>query len=390
MGCGSSKNTQVDFSELDRRREELGYSSPGEKSSAKWNNRKSSYIGNPSELMDNWAKQAKPIMDNMILTDATPKLSKQVVATAAVVMGSRFHPRQGAQHLMNVFVPPLEDVASFAAPSYPKTQAEKKQIRETLKNNFVFEACLERELRTIVDAFEEVEFYENEKIIVEGDVGDYFYVLKEGKVRFEVQGKHVGYAGAGTTFGELALLYASPRSATVVAESNVTTYRVGQKTFRYIMQSQLMETEKAKKELLQGVGFLGILDPTDIDKLVHTMIPRVYREGECITRKDEVGDTLFVIQEGRVKVTDVNEVSSKTKNEELGAGDYFGERALRYKEEHAQCCSVVAITNVLALRVDKETFRKVVGDIVELAIRAKEKAILVGSERNLYGFSHWA
>jgi CRP-like cAMP-binding protein len=152
------------------------------------------------------------------------------------------------------------------------------------------------------------------------------------------------------------------------------------------MQSQTMKTEMAKKELLQGVKFLDFLDPSDINKLVHTMVPRVFNEGEYITRKGDEGDTLYVIQEGKVCVTEVSNCSAKKENQELGPGDHFGETALLHKEDHVKCATVVGVTKGLALSIDKETFEKVVGDIATLAIQAEDKQILVRAHHQRHHF----
>lgn len=273
MGCCQSKD--VDFNELDMARSE-----------------KQKEMGSPMSKSSgpfiNVASKAKPVMDNLILTNNTPKLSKQIAATTAVVMGPN-SPRGGAHHLKNVFAPPLDDPGSFQAPVFQKTQEEKLFIRQALQNNFVFAGLSERELRTIIDAFEVQDAKPNETLIVQGDVGDYFYVLKSGRVRFEVHGNVVGHGSEGNTFGELALLYTSPRAASVIAETKATLYRVDQKTFRYIMQSQTLQKENDKMDLLRGVSFFDVLDPTDINKLVHTMIPRVFEPGEYIVRKGEEG-----------------------------------------------------------------------------------------------------
>ena len=133
MGCKQSKKSDVDFTAVDNRRVELGLEPNGSRTC---NARKSSVIGS-GQMLESLAKQAKPIMDYMILTDATPKLSKQVVATAAVVMGTKVSHKHGAQHLKNVFAPPLDDVYSFTAPIFPKTIEEKQLIRNALKTNFV-------------------------------------------------------------------------------------------------------------------------------------------------------------------------------------------------------------------------------------------------------------
>ncbi|KAL3924729.1 MAG: hypothetical protein SGILL_000872 [Bacillariaceae sp.] len=319
----------------------------------------------------NLAQKAKPVMDNLILADTTPKLSKQIQATTAVVMGNSNARGGGAHHLKNVFAPPLEDPGSFQAPVFFKSQAEKQFIREALQSNFVFAALSERELRTIIDAFEAQDTKANETLIVQGDVGDYFYVLRKGTVRFEVNRKVVGHAGEGKSFGELALLYTSPRAASVIAETKSTLYRVDQKTFRYIMQSQTLQTENDKKDLLKGVSFFDVLDPTDINKLVHTMIPRVFEAGECIVKKGEEGDTFYVIQEGKVRVTDITIGSTNFEDQTLGPGDYFGERALIHKEPRS--ANVIGKTKGIALTIDRETFEKVVGSIALLTIKAEDK-----------------
>jgi cAMP-dependent protein kinase regulator len=289
-------------------------------------------------------------------------------------MGSN-SPRGGAHHLKNVFAPPLEDPGSFQAPVFQKAQEEKQFIREALQNNFVFAALSERELRTIIDAFEAQNASPNESIIRQGDVGDYFYVIRKGTVRFEVHGNVVGHAGEGKSFGELALLYTSPRAASVIAETKSTLYRVDQKTFRYIMQSQTLQTENDKKDLLKGVSFFDVLDPTDINKLVHTMIPRVFEAGECIVKKGEEGDTFYVIQEGKVRVTDITIGSTNFEEQQLGPGDYFGERALVHKEPRS--ANVIGKTKGIALSIDRETFEKVVGSIALLTIKAEDKRKLV-------------
>jgi cAMP-dependent protein kinase regulator len=363
MGCGQSKNDDIDFGELDIARSEKQMKEGSEKPS---------YLSHLNSPMESLAKQARPVMHNFI--QGTPKLSDHFQATTAVVMGNNPTAR-GAHHLKNVFAPPLEDPGSFTAPVFPKAVQEKQFIREALKSNFVFAALSERELRTIIDAFEALDFKADERLIVQGDVGDFFYVLRRGTVRFEVNDTVVGHAGEGKSFGELSLLYTSPRAASVIAESKGTLYRVDQKTFRYIMQSQTLQTENDKKDLLKGVKFFSPLDPTDINKLVHTMVPRVFEAGEYIVRKGEEGDTFYVIQEGKVRVTDITMGSTKYEDQVLGPGDYFGERALVHKEPRSANC--IGKTKGIALSIDKDTFEKVVGNIALLTIKAEDTRKLV-------------
>ena len=50
--------------------------------------------------------------------------------------------------------------------------------------------------------------------------------------------------------------------------------------------------------------------------------------GEVLVNKGDEGDTFYVIQEGKVRVTDITIGSTNYEDQTLGPGDYFGERAL--------------------------------------------------------------
>jgi cAMP-dependent protein kinase regulator len=326
----------------------------------------------------NFAKQATEVAKQSIqaLADG-PKLAKQMSVGASVVTKKV---TKGAHHLKNVFAAPLTDLASFHPPVFPKSEVEQAYISEALKHNFVFSALSEREIKTIIDAFERIEVVPGDAVITQGEEGDYFYVIREGNLHYEVDGNTVGRARKGQSFGELALLYTSPRAATVIADSGCILYRVDQKTFRYIMQSQTVQTENDKKELLQSVAFLQDLDPSDIDKLIRALTPRKFEAGEFIVRKGEEGETFYVIQEGKVRVADISIGMTDYEDQVLGPGEYFGERALITKEPRS--ANVIGRNKGILLSIDRETFETLVGNLSQLVLKSQDK-------RKLVSFSNW-
>lgn len=66
-------------------------------------------------------------------------------------------------------------------------------------------------------------FSPGERIMREGDDGDDFYLIVDGEVDVDVGGRVVKRLGPGDYFGEIALLYQTPRTATVTAVSPLQT-----------------------------------------------------------------------------------------------------------------------------------------------------------------------
>lgn len=280
-----------------------------------------------------------------------------------------------AHHLKNVFAAPLQFADDFKAPVFAKTPAEQEFIVRALKKNFVFSNLTVRETEILVDAFERQEVKTDDFIIQQGDEGDFFYVLLRGDCQFIVNNRVVGKASRGQTFGELALLYKSPRAASVKAETDCVLFRVDQSTFRYILQTQTKKAEDDKRDLIQVVPFFKELDRDDVTKLVSTMRPRPFTKGEYLAKKGEEGDAFYLIQEGNVKISDISVGTTVYEDQTLGPGDYFGERALVTHEPRTANC--IAMTDGIALIIDQATFDKVLGNLSRLILKSQDKRRLV-------------
>ncbi len=70
-----------------------------------------------------------------------------------------------------------------------------------------------------------------EVIFRAGDVGNELFVIRDGTVAVEVKGAIVERLGTSDIFGEMALVEAKPRSATVVAETDCIIVPISEKQF---------------------------------------------------------------------------------------------------------------------------------------------------------------
>jgi hypothetical protein len=168
---------------------------------------------------------------------------------------------------------PWKTVHTFLVPVFKKSVAERTLIRKALENNYVFENLNAAAIESFIQAFENVQVRKGHEIIKQGDSVDYFYIVADGQVSIDANGKESKHNGPGTGFGELALLDASARNVSVVAESEPTQlFRVDQKTFRYTMRRTVKEATRQKMDLLKGVKILQDFDPYDLQRLCDNML----------------------------------------------------------------------------------------------------------------------
>lgn len=93
---------------------------------------------------------------------------------------------------------------------------------------------------------------------------------------------------------------------------------------------------------------------------------KVYQDSQVIVRQGEVGDCMYVVQQGRVAVVqerDGKEVPLAV----LGKGDFFGEMALFDREVRSS--TVRAIGEAQVLTVDKKTLLRRIHEDPSLAFR---------------------
>lgn len=72
---------------------------------------------------------------------------------------------------------------------------------------------------------------------------------------------------AGDTFGELALLYNSPRAATITAKTAGKLYSLDRATFNNIVQGTAAQKRNSYLEILSKVEILADIDPSEKDLL---------------------------------------------------------------------------------------------------------------------------
>ena len=99
-----------------------------------------------------------------------------------------------------------------------------------------------------------VHFEAGATILRQGDVGDAFYIVHEGRVRYEIDGAVVGEEGPGASFGEIALLRDVPRTATVTALTPVHAFVLARDPFLEALTGTRRAREVAQEAASARLG----------------------------------------------------------------------------------------------------------------------------------------
>jgi CRP/FNR family cyclic AMP-dependent transcriptional regulator len=99
----------------------------------------------------------------------------------------------------------------------------------------LFAALSKKELTTIGRASDEVKVAAGKTIVDEGSSGHEFFLILDGTASVKRGGRKIATLGPGQYFGEMALLDRGPRSATIVADTDMTLLVLGQREFSGVL-----------------------------------------------------------------------------------------------------------------------------------------------------------
>ncbi|MGE0455174.1 MAG: Npt1/Npt2 family nucleotide transporter [Vicinamibacteria bacterium] len=114
-----------------------------------------------------------------------------------------------------------------------------------------------------------------------------------------------------------------------------------------------------KVMLLKGVQMFEETSEEILAEVAAILEEVEYERGEIVFRKGEVGDSMYVVVEGRVRVFD----GERTLNQ-LGEREIFGELALLDPEPRS--ASVEAVADTRLFRLDRETFSELMAGNIEI------------------------
>jgi CRP-like cAMP-binding protein len=112
-----------------------------------------------------------------------------------------------------------------------------QEVVNLLEHVPIFHGLDHRELERIAASMKERTFRAGDTVTTEGAGGVGFFVIEGGEARVSVGGEERRRLGPGDYFGEVALLTDSPRTATIVADSDLHCYGMTSWDFKPLVET---------------------------------------------------------------------------------------------------------------------------------------------------------
>uniref|UniRef100_A0A3P9N898 Protein kinase cAMP-dependent type II regulatory subunit beta n=1 Tax=Poecilia reticulata TaxID=8081 RepID=A0A3P9N898_POERE len=262
--------------------------------------------------------------------------------------------------------------------THPKTDEQRQRLQEACRDILLFKNLDPEQMSQVLDAMFEKFCTVGEHIIDQDDDGDNFYVIESGTfnifVKIEGAEKLVGSYDNKGSFGELALMYNTPRAATIIATSPGALWCLDRLTFRRIIVKNNAKKRKMYEAFIETLPLLTSLEVSERMKVVDVLSTRVYNDSQQIIAQGDLADCFYIVESGQVRITMKRSRTKKDEEEEeevdiatCTRGQYFGELALVTNKPRA--ASAYAVGSVKCLVLDVKAFERLLGPCMDIMKR---------------------
>ncbi|KAJ4919597.1 hypothetical protein JOQ06_027679 [Pogonophryne albipinna] len=250
---------------------------------------------------------------------------------------------------------------------HPKTDEQRHRLQDACRDILLFKTLEQEQFSEVLDGMFEVLVKPQDHIIDQGDDGDNFYVIEKGVYDIFVQKDGVSicvgkYDNKGS-FGELALMYNTPRAATITATQEGALWGLDRATFHRLILRNNAKKRRVYEAFIECVPLLKSLELSERMQIVDVLGVRVFKDGECVLMQGDEAECFYIVESGEAGQPDNTEVEVAR----CSKGQYFGELALVTNKPRA--ASVYAVGETKCLVIDIQAFERLLGPCMDIMKR---------------------
>ncbi len=254
-----------------------------------------------------------------------------------------------------------------------------KEIREKLP---LFSSLSDPQFRELVLESKIVQKAPDQLYFSRNDYTDSFYSVLNGSVIVELPGGATIELSQGDYFGEMSILSGRRRSASVKSRSQSLTLETPRKQIVKLMSS-VPEVRSAidKRFLINALrtSIFPELTLQETQSLAEASTFKKFKKGERLFNEGDLGEALYVIRKGSVKVSRRDQRGHDISQVYIAAGNFVGEMALIGEKPLARSATVTAAVACETIVLGRADFQRVLASNSSLAERVQR----LSTERKL-------
>ncbi|MCO6430006.1 MAG: NAD(P)-binding domain-containing protein [Deltaproteobacteria bacterium] len=218
-------------------------------------------------------------------------------------------------------------------------------------------------------------------IFERNDYTDSFWSIVSGTVAIDAGEKQIKI-NAGNFFGEMGLLSGRRRTATIRAAEECILLESPRKQILKLINS-VVSVKKALDEVFMvramQTAIFPDADPAFLMELAKRCKMKNFKKGEVLFKQGDIGDVVYVIRKGSVKISRRNKAGADVAQTYIPAGNLVGEMAVLQQADQARSATVTAVVPTETILIEKQDFL----GLLEQNPETKKRISLLASQRTV-------
>ena len=267
------------------------------------------------------------------------------------------------------------DAPNATITNCPKSILDIEIINSALNKHFIFTSLAEENRSILIDRMKLYTLKAKEVVFEQDQMGNNYFIVVSGQLEVIVNGKSINILNPRDSFGELALLHNTPRTASIVTLEKTTLWGLDRNTFRTALETINAQNYEENKQFIETVPLFKVLTNSQKELLVSSLSTLKFRQGDKVVSEGDTGDLFYIIKEGIVSCS-----QRDVEIRQMFAGDFFGEQALLYNS--VRTATITAVTELKCTAIGRDRLSKVLGNQLQHILYQNTKRIaLEKSER---------
>ncbi len=172
-----------------------------------------------------------------------------------------------------------------------KSEDQIERIKTKILTSFLFRNLEEADIDIIISAMEEKIYKPGEFVIKQNAAGDCLYIVETGELKCEkvfpgkTEATFLKNYYSGDSFGELALLYNTPRAATIVVLTESILWSLDRHSFNSVIKDSARKKREKYEMFLRSVEILQTVDDYELCQICDALKHYYYKAGEYVIRE---------------------------------------------------------------------------------------------------------